>query len=100
MLHLVRWPEMRSTEHEQLLPVARICALLARGPSAEFLIHRRLDLPQATVQRLLAQLRRDGFIRSSADDGVCTSQDAGPGAGSVAVGAPSIWSHLLQKLCS
>jgi len=94
---LARWPQMRHLRGEQLADCARICALLAHSPSAVFLIHRRLDLPAATVQSLLADLHTKGHLRIDGDAGA-TKPSAQESEASPRI--PTIWGKLLRRLLS
>jgi len=67
-VRLRSWPEMRALPRAALPTIARICALIARRPSAAYLVAARLHEPTDTVLSLLDDLRDSGHVE--ANDGV------------------------------
>ena len=98
VLHLARWPQMRTLPADELLASARILALLAHGPSFGFLVHRRLDLPRERVMPLLFRLHADGYLRTAGSSEAADVADAATTAPAAVQAPPSIWTKLLRKL--
>ncbi len=67
-VRLRSWPEMRGLAGTTLPTVARICALIARRPTAAYLVAARLHEATDTVLSLLDDLRDSGHV--DADEGV------------------------------
>ncbi len=97
VIALVGWPQLRRLPAAQQVDIARICALLAHSPSASFLIHRRLDLPVATVRASLRELRNQGCLRAAGRAVAAASPTPGT---EEPVRADSLWSKLLRRLRS
>lgn len=65
---LISWPPLCDlTHHEDSAHIIRICALLARRPSAGQLIPLVLHIPPETTYRLLSFLYAEGYICSLND---------------------------------
>jgi len=65
MVRLVSWPSLTHLPEDVLPAVARICALLARKPTAAALIPLTLGLPEAQVFLLIEALRLQGHVQVS-----------------------------------
>jgi hypothetical protein len=98
LIHLVRWPQMSLLPPNYLAICARVCALLARKPSASFLIHRRLNLPAQKVGTVLLQLHAYGYIATTASQ--CDFEDfpKNTKAESKPQIQTSIWTKLIHRI--
>lgn len=62
VLHLASWPPLHHLLQDSAPHLARICALLARRPSAGMLIPLMLDMPPQIAYPLLETLHAGGHI--------------------------------------
>jgi hypothetical protein len=103
---LESWPDMRRVPADRLLICARVCALLAHVPSAEYLIHRRLGLTAEEVQPLLGWLRSEGHVVTMKSGGGASASAGSSEPDGVQELAPlsgargSMWGRLLRRLMS
>lgn len=95
---LVNWPEMRLVPADQLGALARICALLARAPSAGFLVHSRLGLEREEAISLLFSMYTKGHLRVF-DSGSMTPESIEALSEQPPTSSQhSVWSRLLNRL--
>ena len=66
MVRLVSWPNLSRAPETVQVPVARVCALLSRKPSAGRLIPLILSEPEQQTFRVMATLVRLGHISLTA----------------------------------
>lgn len=97
VIHLVKWPQMTLLPHNYLATTARVCALLARKPSASFLIHRRLNLPAHVVETVLLQLENYGYISISSKSNHSEMTEANITPYMKSDKSPNLWTKLLNK---
>lgn len=98
MVRLASWPALTHLPDEELTTVARICALLARKPTAASLIPLTLGLPEQQVFPLIEALRLNGHVQVSGGPAAAEDTPAAPPpvAGTDASGAAT--SSLIGKL--
>lgn len=99
VLHLVCWPALSELRPEAAQDVARLCALLARRPSAGMLVPTLLNMPPQIAYALMDTLLAQGHIRpaTTAEHRQRSGASALP-AGSSAVQASAESASFLVKL--
>ena len=63
LVHLVSWPSLTRLPQDLQPAMARLCALLARKPSAASLLPLLLELPETQVFMLIEALRLYGHVQ-------------------------------------
>lgn len=67
VLRLHSWPDLVSLPDELLLDVARVCALLAIRPSANFLLPQLSGIPKTRCTHIVHGLHLGGHLGSSSE---------------------------------
>lgn len=103
VVRLVSWPSLTHLPQDVLPAVARLCALLARKPSAASLLPLLLDLPETQVFMLIEALRLHGHVHvaSTAADtehGAEASASAAEAAPPVQPATQSFITKVWQRL--
>ncbi len=63
LLYLSRWPDFTDeSDISAIANCARVCAFLARKPSAGFLVYRNVDLPHSETEAILGRLLQTGCV--------------------------------------
>lgn len=82
LLRLKNWPDLPQLPAEDVVDLARVCALLSMRATAGVIIARILDLPKERVQQVLVQLHAQGCLNLQAQPAATAA--AQPEAGSAA----------------
>jgi hypothetical protein len=69
LLRLKSWPDIPRLPAEDVVDMARICALLSWRATAGVIIARLLDLPKDRVQEILLRLHAQGCLNLQAQAG-------------------------------
>ena len=62
LLRLTHWPNIPQHASEDMVDMARVCALLSWRATAGVIIARILDLPKERVQEILLRLHAQGCL--------------------------------------
>ncbi len=103
LVYLVSWPSLPHLPQEIQPAMARLCALLARKPSAVSLLPLLLELPQAQVFMLIEALRLCGHVQVAStgagpDSAAPSSGPLPDAAPQVQPAAPSLIAKIWQRL--
>lgn len=80
LLRLRNWPDIPSLPAEDVVDMARVCALLSWRATAGVIVARLLDLPKERVQDILLQLHAQGCLNLQAQPGTPSEVRTGTGA--------------------
>lgn len=69
LLRLKSWPDIPRLPPEDVVDMARICALLSWRATAGVIVARLLDLPKERVQEILLRLHAQGCLNLQAQAG-------------------------------
>lgn len=69
LLRLRNWPDIPQLPAEEVVDMARVCALLSWRATAGVIIARLLDLPKDRVQEILLRLHAQGCLNLQAQPG-------------------------------
>lgn len=105
LVRLVSWPSLTWMPQDLQPAMARLCALLARKPSAASLLPLLLELPEAQVFMLIEALRLYGHVQVSStaagpEGGASAFGPLSEAAGQVPPTAPSLITKIWQRLLS
>lgn len=70
LLRLTHWPNIPQHASEDMVDMARVCALLSWRATAGVIIARILDLPKERVQEILLRLHAQGCLNLQAQSAV------------------------------
>lgn len=103
LVRLVSWPSLIHLPPDIQPAVARLCALLARKPSAASLLPLLLELPESQVFLLIEALRLHGHLQVSAIAAESDSAAGAPaqthsGSETGAQATPSLVAKIWQRL--
>lgn len=100
LLRLRSWPDLPQLPPEDVVDLARVCALLSWRATAGVIIARILDLPKERVQDLLSRLNAQGCLQLVAQGSATASATAEPVSvhDSVEPPAPSFITRVWQRL--
>lgn len=98
MLHLVAWPQLARMPESEQPTAARLCALLARRPTAGSLVPVLLGRPRAEVFTLISRLRQSGHLLVGGEHGTHEAHDSPPPAAEAAHAAESLLEPLWRRL--
>lgn len=102
LLRLRAWPDIPQLAAEDMVDMARVCALLSWRATAGVIIARLLDLPKERVQEILLLLHAQGCLNLQAQPPVATVAQAETTAASD-VGRPeenSLITKIWQRLAA
>lgn len=104
LLRLKAWPDLPQLPAEDMVDMARICALLSWRTTAGVIIARMLDMPKERVQAILQLLHAQGCLslltqagganEASADTTATVHEDAAPTGSSFIA---KIWQRLATR---
>jgi hypothetical protein len=80
LLRLRNWPDIPSLPAEDVVDMARVCALLSWRATAGVIVARLLDLPKERVQDILLQLHAQGCLNLQAQPGTPSEVRTGTSA--------------------
>jgi hypothetical protein len=105
LVRLVSWPSLTWVPQDVQPAMARLCALLARKPSAASLLPLLLELPEAQVFMLIEALRLYGHVQvagtaAGPEGGASAFGPLSEAAGQVQPTAPSLIAKIWQRLLS
>lgn len=98
LLRLVSWPGLTHLPDEHIPAVARICALLARKPTAASLIPLTLGMPEEQAFALIEVLRQNQNVEAAGGIGATTNVNAQDEAPEVQVGDKPREGSLIGKI--
>ncbi len=76
LLRLTNWPNIPQLPPEDMVDMARICALLSWRATAGVIIARILELPKERVQQILLSLHAQGCLNLQAQPGAQATAQA------------------------
>lgn len=104
LLRLKNWPDLPQLPTEEVVDMARVCALLSLRATAGVIIARILDLPKERVQQVLLQLHAQGCLNlQDQPAATAAAQPAAASAANDSVAPPEnsfiskIWQRLAAK---
>lgn len=105
LVRLLSWPSLTCLPQDVQPAMARLCALLARKPSAASLLPLLLELPDAQVFMLIEALRLYGHVKvtcpaTGPEGGASAFGPLSEAAGQVQPVAPSLITKIWQRLLS
>jgi hypothetical protein len=103
LVQLVSWPSLTRLPQDIQPAMARLCALLARKPSAASLLPLLLELPETQVFMLIEALRLYGHVQvsgltSEADSAARASAPPQPAPVAAQPGQPAAAPSLIAKI--
>lgn len=72
LLRLKHWPDIPQLPPEEMVDMARVCALLSWRATAGVIVARLLDLPKDRAQDILQRLHAQGCLNLQAQPGTAT----------------------------
>lgn len=102
LLRLKNWPNLPQSPAEEVVDLARICALLSWRATAGVIIARLLDLPKERVQDILLQLHSQDCLQILDQPLSAPAAQAEPGATpeSYAQAGNSLITKIWQRLAA
>jgi len=104
LLRLKNWPDLPQLPAEEVVDLARVCALLSLRATAGVIIARILDLPKERVQQVLLQLHAMDCLNLQSQPAATTAaQSEAASAANDSVAPPEnsfitkIWQRLAAK---
>lgn len=104
LLRLKNWPDLPQLPAEDVVDLARVCALLSMRATAGVIIARILDLPKERVQQVLVQLHAQGCLNLQAQPAAtAAAQPEADSAANDSVAPPEnsfigkIWQRLAAR---
>lgn len=102
LLRLRAWPDLPQLPAEEVVDLARVCALLSWRATAGVIVARILDMPKERVQEILLLLHAQGCLSVLAQPGATNAAqpEAAPADDHAAQPGDSFITKIWQRLAA